>query len=88
MSALGQKRTSQCILVMSALPPKAAIGTQPRNVRFVPKADMTTGLHNVCFWRSEADISQRLVDVRYSPEGGHSRARLIGADRDALPSFA
>jgi len=25
---------------MSALPPKADIGTQPRNVRFVPKADI------------------------------------------------
>jgi hypothetical protein len=24
---------------MSALPPKADIGTQPRNVRFVPQAD-------------------------------------------------
>jgi len=28
------------IVKMSALPPKADIGTQPRNVRFVPKADM------------------------------------------------
>src|SRR6516165_7756130 len=42
MSALGQKRTLQCILVMSALPPKADIGTQPRNVRFVPTADSVT----------------------------------------------
>jgi hypothetical protein len=25
---------------MSALPPKADIGTQPRNVRFVPKAEV------------------------------------------------
>jgi hypothetical protein len=25
---------------MSALPPKADIGTEPRNVRFVPKADI------------------------------------------------
>ena len=29
-----------CQLPMSALPPKAEIGTQPRNVRFVPKADI------------------------------------------------
>jgi len=28
------------VMVMSALPPKADIGTQPRNVRFVPKADI------------------------------------------------
>jgi hypothetical protein len=40
MSALGQKQTLQRILLMSALPPKADIGTQPRDVRFVPKADM------------------------------------------------
>ena len=39
MSALGQKQTSERVRVMSALPPKADIGTQPRNVRFVPKAD-------------------------------------------------
>ena len=40
MSALGQKRTSQRINVMSALPPKADIGTHSRDVCFVPKADM------------------------------------------------
>src|SRR5215831_3706566 len=40
MSALGQKRTLQCILVMSALPPKADIGSACRDVRFVPKADI------------------------------------------------
>src|SRR5215469_16809109 len=40
MSALGQKRTLQCILVMSALPPKADIAERDRHVRFVPKADI------------------------------------------------
>jgi hypothetical protein len=40
MSALGQKQTSAHVRVMSALPPKADIGTQPRDVRFVPKADI------------------------------------------------
>jgi hypothetical protein len=39
MSALGQKQTSDYRLLMSALPPKADIGTQSRNVRFVPIAD-------------------------------------------------
>src|SRR5262249_23076490 len=29
-------------LLMSALPPKADIGTQPRDVRFVPKADINS----------------------------------------------
>ena len=39
MSALGQKRTLEHVRVMSALPPKADIGTQSVNVRFVPGAD-------------------------------------------------
>src|SRR5262249_18984702 len=33
-------RTFRSAIAMSALPPKADIGTQPRNVRFVPKADI------------------------------------------------
>jgi hypothetical protein len=37
---LGQKQTSEHLRVMSALPPKADIGTQSWNVRFVPKADI------------------------------------------------
>ena len=40
MSALGQKRTLEHVRAMSALPPKADIGTQSWNVRFVPKADI------------------------------------------------
>ena len=40
MSALDQKQTSAHVRVMSAIPPKADIGTQPRDVRFVPKADI------------------------------------------------
>jgi len=39
MSALCQKQTFSGRAPMSALPPKADIGTQPRNVRYVPKAD-------------------------------------------------
>src|SRR5262245_46030257 len=39
MSALGQKQTLQHVRPMSALPPKADIGTQPRDVRFVPGRD-------------------------------------------------
>ena len=41
MSALGQKQTSRLLEGMSALPPKADIGTQTWNVRFVPKADIS-----------------------------------------------
>ena len=39
MSALGQKRTLNHRRPMSALPPKADIGAQSWNVRFVPKAE-------------------------------------------------
>src|SRR5262249_40458584 len=42
MSALGQKQTSEHVRSMSALPPKADIGTKVRDVRFVPKADIGT----------------------------------------------
>ena len=41
MSALGQKQTLGKVRLMSALPPKADIETQPRDVRFVPKGDMS-----------------------------------------------
>ena len=41
MSALGQKQTFSASLAgMSALPPKADIETQSRDIRFVPKADI------------------------------------------------
>ena|SRR6516165_7294378 len=40
MSALGQKQTLAQVSVMSALPPKADIGTQSWDVRYVPKADI------------------------------------------------
>ena len=40
MSALGQKRTSEHVRIMSALPPKADIAKRDRHVCFVPKADI------------------------------------------------
>jgi hypothetical protein len=40
MSALGQKQTLERLHPMSALPPKADIGTQWWNVRFVPITDI------------------------------------------------
>ena len=41
MSGLGQKQTSKCFRPMSALPPKADMVRHNRDVRFVPKADIT-----------------------------------------------
>jgi hypothetical protein len=49
MSATGQKQTLEQVRAMSALPPKADIGTQPRDVRFVPKADSCTAQIKVAF---------------------------------------
>ena len=44
MSALGQKQTLDQRPSMSALPPKADIAEHKKDVRFVPKADIRTGL--------------------------------------------
>jgi hypothetical protein len=40
MTAMGHKRTSRYVRVMSALPPKADIAGRKLNVRFVPQADI------------------------------------------------
>jgi hypothetical protein len=44
MSALGQKRASEHVQSMSALPPKADMDQHGRDVRFVPKANMPPGI--------------------------------------------
>jgi hypothetical protein len=41
MSQMGQKWTLHSIRSMSALPPKADMDQHGRDVRFVPKADLT-----------------------------------------------
>ena len=43
MSALGHERTLRNVASMSALPPKADIGTQSRDVRLVTIADIGHG---------------------------------------------
>jgi hypothetical protein len=42
MFALGQKRTLAGLCIMSALPPKADIRQGNRDVRFLPKADISS----------------------------------------------
>src|SRR5262249_12409576 len=49
MSALGQKRTFTHLQPMSALPPRADIGTQACDVRFVPKADICRAANSTLF---------------------------------------
>jgi hypothetical protein len=47
MSALGHKRTFRDAHAMSALPPKADIGTQSPNVRFVPITDIAASFDHL-----------------------------------------
>jgi hypothetical protein len=58
---------------MSALPPKADIGTQPRNARFVPKADIlrrskNSALRGLSFDRrvgAQLEALKGSLDLRY-----------------------
>ena len=68
MSAMGQKQTSAHVRVMSALPPKADIGTQPRDVRFVPKR--THALQQFCRYSITSS-------ARASSEGGTVRPSAL-----------
>jgi hypothetical protein len=81
MSALGQKQTSRHLQSMSALPPKADIGTQSWNVRFVRIADISAAARHV---RSGSDF-------RFNSESRHlltdpARAEQISTDLFHLPS--
>ena len=60
MSALDQKQTSAHVRVMSALPLKADIGTEPRDVRFVPKADIRAAV------KPPYSITSSASDIRLS----------------------
>ena len=83
MSAKGQKRTLQCILVMSALPPKADIPESAWHVRFVPRHsalilfDQFVGAAEQRHWNSEAErLGGLKVDDQL--EFGRSLNRQIG----------
>src|SRR5215831_18898750 len=63
MSLMGQKRTSEQVRAMSALPPKADIGTHSRDVCFVPKADSCSAAIN-CNDEGTCDEGGRASDRR------------------------
>ena len=67
MSALGQKRKSGHVRVMSALPPIADIAESHWHVRFVPEADVSN-----CSKAAPYSITS---SVRASSEAGTSRPR-------------
>jgi hypothetical protein len=58
MSALGQKQTFAVQKGMSALPPKADIGSAQINVRFVPIADISPIMLKLVLARSAAATLQ------------------------------
>ena len=58
MTALGQKQTLKRLQPMSALRPKADIGTQSRNVRFVPIAE----IRGICRDRQANRLCGRQID--------------------------
>ena len=82
MSALGQKQTSAHVRVMSALPPKADIGTQSRNVRFVPNADYQRSISPNTMSRelsiagTSASMCPR-VKKSIAPKCGYDGARIL-----------
>src|SRR6516225_1247807 len=79
MSAWRQKRTLEYVRAMSALPPKADIGTQPWNVRFVPEADIPRCGRN---WRYSITSS-----ARASTAGGMVRPSTFAVFRLTTSSY-
>jgi hypothetical protein len=76
MSPLGQKRASRPFRRMSALPPKADIGTQSWNVRFVPKADMVGA--------AKTALRDHLVGCSNSKAVGHTQPTALRSSLRAL----
>ena len=56
MSAMGQKQTSQPVLVMSALPLKADIAKHCWDVCFVPKANIERPRLSAGYWQNRHDL--------------------------------
>jgi hypothetical protein len=76
---MGQKQTSDCRLLMSALPPKADIVGRNGDVRFVPKAEVARLLDDPirsCKHGRRNGDSQRLgaVQIDYIPWAAQSAA--------------
>jgi hypothetical protein len=96
MSALGQKRKSESVREMSALPPNADIDRVQQDVRFVPKADiprcgrdwrysMTSSgrVRAMSALPPKADMLHRGRNVRFVPKadiGPHSIISSARAD--------
>src|SRR3974390_3312421 len=65
---------------MSALPPKADIGTQSRNVRFVPKADIRNRFHCSQFHQSTNVAGVHLTASIYGHSGRNCSVKPDSAE--------
>ena len=70
MSALGQKRTSQPVPAMSALPANADIIVRADHVRFVPKADSCSATKN--------GLVDHLISTHFDGSGQPETERCSG----------
>jgi hypothetical protein len=59
MSALGQKQTWRRILLMSALPPIADMGTQSRNVRFTAESGLMHRSKELSLFEARGCVDER-----------------------------
>jgi len=84
MSALGHKRTLRHDVTMSALPPKADIGTHAVGLRYLPHGSCyfngTHGFHGARGSRHEPALCQQETP---SKRPGNWRNLLVGAARHA-----
>src|SRR5690348_12833787 len=81
MSALGQKRTLGHVRAMSALPPKADIGTQPRDVRFVPQTDSCTAANSDATRSPHRHGQGALVDIRAGAGENSAQCLILARTR-------
>jgi len=91
MSASGQKQTFRHLKTMSALPPKADIGTQSRNVRFVPKADICGAANRAYSINSSARARKVVGRLRPSTSAVvklTARSNLVGCSTGISAGFA
>src|SRR5215470_4461872 len=89
MPALGQKRTSDEVNMMSALPPKADIRRCNRHVRFVPKADIGSELSR----EPGGDLAQRrsrpiLSLARWRSDVNEPRYALVRCQAESIEHAA
>ena len=85
MSALGQKRTSGHVRVMSALPPKADIAERECHVRFVPEPDIEESAFSG-YPRGRPPASRRAYCMALLTTGPTKASKRLRSAGSRLPS--